>query len=129
MAQKTLYKILTYSIAAIWFVNGLFCKVLNLVPRHEQIVSRILGAEHSTLFTKLIGVSEILMALWIISGIKSRFNTWAQITIIVAMNTLEYKLVPDLLLWGKLNSLYAFIFINVIFCNEFFIKKKSIQQT
>lgn len=129
MAEKIIYKTLTYSIAAVWFVNGLFCKVLNLVPRHQQIVSEILGTEHATLFTKLIGFSEILMALWIVSGIKSRLNVWVQISIIVAMNTLEYKLVPDLLLWGKFNSLYAFIFINVIFCNEFFITKKSIQQT
>lgn len=129
MVEKTIYKILTYSIAAVWFVNGLFCKVLNLVPRHEQIVARILRAEQASLFTKLIGVSEILMAIWILTGIKSHFNVWTQILIIVAMNAMEYKLVPDLLLWGKFNSLYAFLFINIILCNEFFIKKKIIKQT
>ena len=124
MAQKTLYKTLTYSIAAVWFVNGLFCKVLNLVPRHQQIVSEILGAEHATLFTKLIGFSEILMTLWIISSIKSRLNTIAQILIIATMNTMEFLLVPDLLLWGKYNSLFAGLFITIIFFNEFVLHKK-----
>lgn len=124
MAEKTLYKTLTYSIAAVWFVNGLFCKVLNLVPRHEQIVSEILGTEHSTIFTKLIGFSEILMTLWIISGIKSRLNSITQILIIATMNTMEYVLIPDLLLWGKFNSAFALIFIAIIFFNEFILHKK-----
>lgn len=129
MAEKTIYKTLTYSIAAVWAVNGLFCKVLNLVPRHEQIVSRILGAEHGNLFTKLIGVSEILMAIWIVSGIKVRINTIAQMLIIATMNTMEFILVPELLLWGKFNSLFAFIFITIIFCNEFILRKKIMQYT
>jgi hypothetical protein len=29
------YQLLNYLIAAVWLVNGLFCKVLNLVPRHD----------------------------------------------------------------------------------------------
>ena len=124
MAEKIIYKTLTYSIAAVWFVNGLFCKVLNLVPRHQQIVSEILGTEHATLFTKLIGFSEIGMSLWIISGIKSRLNSITQILIIATMNSMEYILVPDLLLWGKYNSLFAGIFISIIFFNEFVLHKK-----
>jgi hypothetical protein len=127
MAEKILYKTLTYSTAAVWFVNGLFCKVLNLVPRHEEIVSRILGIEHATLFTKLIGLSEIVMALWIISRIKSRLNAIAQILIIATMNTMEFILVPDLLLWGKFNSVFAGIFITIIFFNEFILNKKLIR--
>ncbi len=129
MAQKIIYKTLTYSIAAVWFVNGLFCKVLHLVPRHEQIVSEILGAEQATLFTKLIGLLEILMALWIVSGIKARLNSMAQILIIAIMNTMEFILVPDLLLWGKFNSLFALIFISIIFFNEFVLHKKLTQHT
>ncbi len=36
-------QILNYLIAAVWIANGLFCKVLNLVPRHQEIVARIIG--------------------------------------------------------------------------------------
>ncbi|MBI3519649.1 MAG: DoxX-like family protein [Bacteroidetes bacterium] len=129
MGRQKLYKILIYCIATVWFINGLFCKVLNLVPRHEQIVSEIIGAEHAVLFTKLIGISEILMAIWILSGIRSRFNAIAQILIIATMNTMEFILVPDLLLWGKFNSLFAFGFICIIFCNGFIVHKKLIQHT
>jgi hypothetical protein len=42
-------------IAAAWLVNGLFCKVLNFVPRHEEIVRRILGDEYSVFLTKASG--------------------------------------------------------------------------
>lgn len=98
--------------------------MLNLVPRHEQIVSRILGNEYAPLLTKLIGVSEIFMAVWVLSQIKTRLNVWLQILIVASMNILEFILVPDLLLWGKANSLFAFLFIVLVFYNEFVLNKK-----
>ena len=110
-------------------INGLFCKVMNLVPRHQQIVTKILGNEHARLLTMIIGSSEIFMAIWILSGIKSKLNAIAQIIIIGVMNTLEFILVPDLLLWGKANAIFAFILIAVIFFNEFYLKNKSDKQT
>ena len=117
---------MTYCIATVWIANGLFCKVLNLTPRHEQIVAGILGDDHSRLLTILIGLSEIIMAVWILSGYKTKLNAIAQITIVATMNTLEFILVPDLLLLGKLNSLFAFIFILVVYFNEFYLNKKQL---
>ncbi len=113
-------------IAFVWIANGLFCKVLNLVPRHEQIVARILGDEYSRPLTILIGISEIGMAIWFLSGIKSRLNTYAQIAIVAIMNILEFILVPDLLLWGKLNSVFALLFILVVYYNHFYLNRKSV---
>lgn len=118
---------MTYCIATVWIANGLFCKVLNLVPRHEQIVARILGEDHSRLLTILIGLSEIIMAVWILSSYKTKLNAIAQIVVVATMNTLEFILVPDLLLWGKLNSLFAFIFILVVYFNEFYFNKKQLK--
>ncbi|MBU2940286.1 DoxX-like family protein [Lacinutrix sp. C3R15] len=129
MNNRKLYKILTFCIALVWILNGLFCKVLNLVPRHQQIVARILGDDYSRVLTILIGLSEILMAIWILSRFKPRLNAIAQISIVGLMNTLEFILVPDLLLWGKLNSLFALIFIMVVYFNEFYLNKKITQQT
>jgi hypothetical protein len=123
------HKILTYCIALIWIANGLFCKVLNYVPRHEEIVANILGSAHSRTFTLLIGISEICMAIWIISRFKTRLNAVAQMLIIGTMNTLEFVLVPDLLMWGKLNSMFALILIVTIFFNEFYLNKKLGTQT
>ena len=96
------------------------------MPRHQEIVASILGNEYARTFTVLIGCSEILMAVWILSGIKKRLNVIAQITVIATMNTLEFILVPDLLLWGKFNSLFALLLIISIYCNEFIIRQKNI---
>ena len=112
-------KIIHYFIAAVWLVNGLFCKILNLVPRHQEIVGRILGNEYAGILTKLIGVSEILMAVWVLSQIKSRLNAITQIAIVATMNLIEYFVVPDLLLWGKMNSIFALLFIGLVYIHEF----------
>lgn len=124
MCDNPIHKLLTYCIATIWIANGLFCKVLNLVPRHQQIVADILGNEYSRPWTIAIGFSEIFMAIWILSNIKSRVNAIVQILLIATMNTLEFILVPDLLLWGKANAIFAFILILVVYFNEFYHSKK-----
>ncbi len=125
MTNTTYHKILTYLIALVWIANGLFCKVLNLVPRHEQIVARILGAEYAGVLTRLIGVAEIFMAVWVLSRVFSRLNAWTQITIVAAMNILEFLLVPDLLLWGRFNAIFAFLFVASVYYNEFVLGKQT----
>ena len=117
--------ILTYCIAGVWLINGLFCKVLNLVPRHQEIISEILGASYARSLTIAIGLSECLMAFWILSRYFSRICSMTQIILIAVMNIMEYFLVPDLLLWGKWNSFYAFLFIILIAANEFYFKSKT----
>lgn len=121
---QTLHKTLTLLIATVWLINGLVSKVLNLVPRHEEIVARILGDENSRLFTVLIGLSEIIMAIWILTKFKSKLNAIAQITIVATMNILEFILVPELLLWGRFNIIFAFQFIGLVYYNEFVLNKK-----
>src|SRR6187402_796926 len=115
------YQIINYIIASVWIANGFFCKVLNLVPRHQLIVSEILGYEHGYLLTKIIGLLEIGMAVWILSKIKTRLNTITQIIIIALMNTIEFIIVPDLLLFGKFNAVVAGLFVLLIYCNEFLV--------
>ena len=103
MTNKTKHKIITYLIAAVWIVNGAFCKVLGLVPRHEEIVFRISSFDRpsANIATLGIGILEVVMAIWILSNFKARLNAISQIIIIAIMNILEFILVPDLLLWGK----------------------------
>ncbi|MEP6945863.1 MAG: DoxX-like family protein [Acidobacteriota bacterium] len=106
-------------IAAVWLVNGFYCKVLGAVPRHRAIVARILGEAHAGLITLAIGFAEICMTLWIVSGIQSRFSAVTQIVIIAAMNILEYFLARDLLLWGRANACIALLFIILIYYRQF----------
>lgn len=125
----TINKLLNYLIAAVWMANGLFCKVLNFVPRHQEIVARIIGSAHAGILTRLIGLAEITMAVWILSGFRTKLNAITQSVIIATMNSLEFMLAPDLLLWGRFNALYAFLFILLILYNEFYLRNRQIQLT
>lgn len=121
-----LHNILTYLIALVWFANGLFCKVLDFVPRHQEIVASILGATYARELTVLIGISEIIMSVWILSKIKPKLNAIAQIVIVGSMNVLEFLIVPELLLWGKANILFAFCFMAIVCYNEFILNRKKL---
>jgi hypothetical protein len=125
MDQGIFRNLRTGIIALVWFINGFFCKCLNLVPRHQEIVERILGEQHAWFFTKAIGVSEILMVVWIFSRIKTRISAVFQMAIVGVMNILEFILVPDLLLFGRMNILFAFLFIVLIYVNEFVLGRQD----
>ena len=99
--------------------------MLDFVPRHQQIVARILGDTYSRTLTVTIGVLEMAMAAWILSNIKARFNALFQMAVVATMNIVEYILAPDLLLWGRINSLFALLFILVIYVNEFHLNKTN----
>lgn len=126
--QNLLHRILTFLIAFVWLANGLYCKLLNAVPRHQQIVAEILGTQQAPLFTRLIGAAEIIMAVWIISGIKSRLCAALQITVVAVMNLLEFLLVPQLLLFGKWNAFFALLFILIVYIHTFVIQKRKTRQ-
>lgn len=65
------------------------------------------------------------MALWILSRFKSKINAILQMLLVGVMNVLEFILVPDLLLWGKLNALFAVMFIVIIYYTEFIINHRT----
>ncbi len=106
------------AIAAVWLANGLVCKLLGLLPRHELIVARILGSAHAGLLTKAIGAGEVLLAFWVLSGRRAGWAVNVQIALILTMNVLESFLAPDLLLWGRANLLFALLFSGFIAWNH-----------
>lgn len=110
-----MHRLTTFLIALVWLANGLLCKVLLLVPRHAAIVARILGPAHADLLTRLIGLSEIGVALWVLSGVKPRWCAGVQIALILSMNAFEAVLAPDLLLWGRANAVFAALFCGLIY--------------
>lgn len=105
-------------IAGVWLVNGLFCKVLGLVPRHEMIVERVLRLEDGALLTKAIGLGEILIAVWVASRCRARLAGWVQILLVASMNLLEFWLAPDLLLFGRINLLVAGAFMVFVYIHS-----------
>jgi uncharacterized membrane protein YphA (DoxX/SURF4 family) len=108
-----------YFIALVWLLNGLLAKVLGLVPRHVEIVGQILGATYAKELTVLIGVGEILLAVWILLGRFPRITAIGQIALIMTMNVLEAMLAPEFLLWGRLNFLFALLFCGFIYYDAF----------
>ena len=125
MNKSIIHKVLTILISLVWLINGLYAKVLGFVPRHQQIVARILGGDISFLAVKVIGVLEICMFVWVISRKFSRLAAMMQIVIVMTMNILEFILVPDLLLFGRMNIIIAIVFVSIIYVNEFIIKPKA----
>jgi uncharacterized membrane protein YphA (DoxX/SURF4 family) len=118
------HNIVRIFIAAVWLINGLFCKLLNMVPRHGEIVARFVGQDQARNMTILIGLGEILIAAWVFSNYKPRLNALVQIILVGTMNVLEFIFVPELLLWGRINSLFALIFIAIIYYNGFLASPK-----
>jgi uncharacterized membrane protein YphA (DoxX/SURF4 family) len=98
-------------IAAVWLVMGLGAKVLGLAPRHREIVSRILGEDHAGTLTVLIGVGEIFLAAWILSGRYPRLCVAVQIGLVAMMNVIEFTIARDLLLFGGWNLIVAIAFM------------------
>jgi hypothetical protein len=90
-----------------------------------QIVGRILGDESARLFTTLIGISEIAMAAWVLSGVSRRINVLTQMSVIAVMNMIEFVFAPDLLLWGRANAIFALCFIILVGYNEFVLRNRS----
>ncbi len=126
MNQKSLYvTILRILIALVWLINGLFCKVINLVPRHTEIVAQVLGDEYARLLTILIGLGETILALWILSGKCAKPTALLQIALVTSMNTIEYFMVSDMLLWGRFNSIFALLFAILIYYHAFIQKPRE----
>lgn len=123
MKLKKAHSWLTIFIALVWLINGLFCKVLGLVPRHKEIVGNIIGHEYAEIFTILIGIGECILALGIFWRFKPRFLAIFQMTAVAFMNIMELILVPDLLLWGSFNMVFAVAFILIIYYKEFVLSK------
>lgn len=122
--RPSLYFAVRIAIGGVWFVNGLVCKVLGWVPRHGEIVSKILGEEWARPLTIAIGLGEGCLAVWIWSGFRSRVSALLQISLVFTMNIIEFLRAQDMLLWGPLNSLYALAFVLLVAWHEFWLKPR-----
>jgi hypothetical protein len=117
--------ILKYLIALVWLINGLWCKVLNMVPRHNEIVGEIFGKDLNLQITMAIGFGEIFIVLWIISGSRQKWCALFQIILIMTMNIIEFVEVPHLLFFGRWNILIAILFSTLIYLQAFVLPRES----
>ncbi len=89
---------------------GLRCKLLGQVPRHEQLVARVVGHALAPTLTILIGLAELGMVGWILSGLLPRLCAFTQAGVVMTMNVIEQLIADDLLLFGRFNLLWATLF-------------------
>jgi hypothetical protein len=85
-------------IALVWVFHGLYSKILNGIPRHRLIVGRILGTERAEIATKTIGLMELLLGGWVITGWHPAWCASVQTAALIAMNSLEILLARELLI-------------------------------
>lgn len=123
--MKPFDHIVRFVFAAIWLANGLWCKVMDGVPRHREIIGRILGSQHAYELTRVIGCAEIVFAVWIASGVLRRWSAATQIIAVLAMNAIEFTLAPELLFFGRLNLLVAFAYCTLVAAIELRIRPVS----
>lgn len=98
--------VLRCAVAGVWVWFGLCCKILGVVD-HQAIVAEILGETVASFLTPMLGVAELGMAAWVLSGRFPRLNAALQIALVMTMNIIEQLRAPDLLLFGRMNFLVA----------------------
>ena len=100
--------------ALVWLLFGMWFKVLGMVPRHRLIAAVILGEAVATPVIILVGMAEIAIALWIVSGIYPRVCAIVQSIAITTMNALELSIARELLLAPALMVVANTIFLVVV---------------
>jgi hypothetical protein len=85
-------------IGMVWVFHGFYSKILNGIPRHQLIVGRVLGERLARPATKAIGCLELLLGLWVFSGVARVECAVVQTLAIVGMNTVEIIMAGDLLI-------------------------------
>jgi hypothetical protein len=88
----------TIVIGSVWVFHGLYSKILMGIPRHRDIVARVLGEDIAGLATYAIGFLEILLGLWAYSRWNRMGCALVQTLALVSMNVLEIALARDLLI-------------------------------
>ena len=76
------------AVAAVWAYEGLWCKLLRREKRQFEIVRSVprLGPIYGTRFLSLLGVAELGLALWALSGAFPIACAATQTVLLVTLN-------------------------------------------
>jgi hypothetical protein len=88
-------------VAAVWLVHGLYNKLLGGSARHLAIVQSVpgLGGVAGERMLTAVGVGEVAIALWVLSGWRPRLCAATQTVALLSMNVVELTYARPLLLW------------------------------
>lgn len=75
------------AIAAVWLYEGLWCKLLGRTPSQVEVVSAVPRfGSFAAPFIKALGVFEVVLAAWALSGIAPGTCAIAQTATLVLLN-------------------------------------------
>ncbi len=114
--SRKLQRMLTVVIGTVWVFHGLYSKISDGIPRHRQIVERILGAEVADPATLLIGGLEVLLGIWIFTGWWRKLCALLQTLALVSMNVLEILFARDLLISASGMVALNLTFLSLVWC-------------
>lgn len=90
------------SIALVWLYQGLWCKLLGGVPRHEAVVGAVpfIGPAAARGVLIVLGLAECCIAVWVLSGKRMRDAAITQTVLLIVMNAAgtiwASRFIPDL---------------------------------
>jgi hypothetical protein len=77
------------AVAAVWLYEGLWAKLLGREPNQARVVGAVpqLGARFGGSFLQMLGIVEVVLALWVLSRLAPVVCALAQTVLLVALNT------------------------------------------
>jgi uncharacterized membrane protein YphA (DoxX/SURF4 family) len=80
--------VLRAAIAAVWLYEGLWNKLLDGAPREAEVVAAVprFGLRYGRPFLKILGIVEVLLAVWVLSGVLPGTCATAQIALLIVLN-------------------------------------------
>lgn len=82
------YWLIRGAVAAVWLYEGLWCKLLRGEPREIEVVKAVprFGERFGVPFLMTLGVVEVSIALWVLSGAEPFLCALAQTVLLVTLN-------------------------------------------
>ena len=76
------------AVAAVWLYEGLWCKLMRGEPRELEVVKAVprYGPRFGVPFLMALGVVEVALAAWVLSGIHPLLCAVAQTVLLVSLN-------------------------------------------
>jgi hypothetical protein len=76
------------AVAAVWFYEGLWCKILKRQPRQVRVVEAmpLSGPRIASKLLKVLGVVETAIGAWVLTGMAPIVCAAAQTALLVTLN-------------------------------------------
>jgi uncharacterized membrane protein YphA (DoxX/SURF4 family) len=82
------FVVLRAGVAAVWLYEGLWCKILGRVNSQVEVVTAVprLGPRFGSLFLKVLGIVEVALGVWVMTGNFPGWCAIVQTSLLVVLN-------------------------------------------